>query len=485
MAFNIADILKDVSSPDTGRDQIEYIRLDLIDADPNNFYKLSDLDNLANNIALCGLQQPIRVRRNPENPERYVIVSGHRRRAAVELLAKEEPEKWQEVSCIIEQDAVSPSLQQLRLIYANANTRTLTSWEVSQQVEQVKNLLYKLKEEEGYEFPGRMRDHVAEAVGVSKTKIARLKVIRENLSPLWFERYQDNNLNESTAYALAKIPPEYQTLIFEGLAATNRLSCIYESDVARHEKRYGQIEKLNCGLDCGMPCANARAKMMKAVNVASWEAFHCDKCCAECPDLKTCKMACHKLADKVKKLKDDARAAKREEKAAQEKEERPKIRKIQELWSRFGYLRQQTGKSVQDVMHASKMYYGKSDEKKYQDHEDGYAKITVGTALPYSYNCGLSDVERLVALADLFGCSLDFMLCRTDVPQIATGSELTCKKTDPEKTGDYLLILDQGYGTRTYEKWTWDGCVWKDCVGSHDPMIDGEIIGWIPLPKEG
>lgn len=35
--------------------------------------------------------------------------------------------------------------------------------------------------EEGVEFPGRMRDHVAEACKVSKSKIARLKVIREGL----------------------------------------------------------------------------------------------------------------------------------------------------------------------------------------------------------------------------------------------------------------------------------------------------------------
>ena len=484
MAFNIADILKDVSSPDTGREQIEYIDRSLIDSDSNNFYSLSDLDGLAENIALCGLQQPIRVRRNPDHPERFTIVSGHRRRAAIEMLAAEEPERWQEISCIVESDASSPALQQLRLIFANANTRRLSSSEISEQAQQVEKLLYQLKEEEGYEFPGRMRDHVAKALDVSKTKLARLKVIRENLTPLWFERYQDNQLNESTAYALARLQTEYQVLIFEGLSSANRLPYIYEADISRHEKMYAQIEKLNCSEACGLPCTNTRAKMMKAANVSSWEAFHCDKCCADCPDLKSCKMACPKLADKVKKMKEAARSAKREEKAAQEEKDRPKIQKIQELWSRFGYLRQQSGKSVEDVMHASKMYYGKSDEKKYQDHEDGYAKITVGTTLPYSYNCALSDVERLVALADLFGCSLDFMLCRTDVPQMSTRSELTCQKTDPEEPGQYILILDQGSGSRTYEKWTWDGCVWKDCVGSHDPRIDGDIIGWIPIPKE-
>ena len=203
MSFNLGDMLKEVSNLDTGREQIEYISLSRIEGDPNNFYQLTELEALADNIALCGLQQPIRVRRNPDKDGCYTIVSGHRRRAAIELLAQEDSEKWQEVACIVEQDKASPALQQLRLIYANANTRTLTSWEISQQADQVKDLLYKLKEEEGYEFPGRMRDHVAEAVGVSKSKLARLKVIREKLYDKWLVRFQENQLNESTAYGKA------------------------------------------------------------------------------------------------------------------------------------------------------------------------------------------------------------------------------------------------------------------------------------------
>lgn len=119
MGFNLADMLKDVSDSDTGREQIEYISLGKIDSDANNFYQLSEIEGLADNIALCGLQQPIRVRRNPENPERYTIVSGHRRRAAIEMLAKDDPEKWQEAACIIEREAKrqQPYVDMARLVY--------------------------------------------------------------------------------------------------------------------------------------------------------------------------------------------------------------------------------------------------------------------------------------------------------------------------------------------------------------------------------
>ena len=81
MAFDLGELLKDVSGSGAGREQIEYIRLDKIEPDPNNFYQLSDLERLADNIATIGLQQPIRLRPIPGEAEKYRIVSGHRRRA--------------------------------------------------------------------------------------------------------------------------------------------------------------------------------------------------------------------------------------------------------------------------------------------------------------------------------------------------------------------------------------------------------------------
>lgn len=80
MAFDITSVLKDVPNPDTETEQIEYIDLDLIDPDPDNFYSLEGLDDLAANIELIGLQQPLRVRTGEAG--HVIVVSGHRRRAA-------------------------------------------------------------------------------------------------------------------------------------------------------------------------------------------------------------------------------------------------------------------------------------------------------------------------------------------------------------------------------------------------------------------
>lgn len=209
MGFSLADMLAQVSEMDTGvgKKQIEYIDVDRLCSDPKNFYGLDGIEELAGNIELLGLQQPVLVRKVDDD---YMIVSGHRRTAAIRKLVEEGRGDLRQVPCIVEAAASSPELQELRLIFANSDTRTMTSAELARQAERVEELLYKLKEQ-GMEFPGRMRDHVAAACKMSKSKLARLKVIRDNLQgetlrPAW----EDGRLNESCAYEIARRSPEVQ-----------------------------------------------------------------------------------------------------------------------------------------------------------------------------------------------------------------------------------------------------------------------------------
>ena len=287
MSFDLGAMLASVSDSDTGREQIEYIPLVNLESDPNNFYQLSHLEELADNIATCGLQQPLRVRPDPDKQGKYIIVSGHRRRAAVEILAKENMEKWREIPCIVERDAVSPALQQLRLIYANANTRAMTSAEISQQAEQVEKLLYKLQEE-GYEFPGRMRDHVAKAVQVSTSKLARLKVIRENLAEEWQPAFREDKLKESTAYELAKLPVAWQKIFWE--ANKKDFRYLYADSVKRQAVEINKLSKLKCRTGRSQ-CINLDNMLRKTASASAY-SLPCQGCCYECSNLRTCSFSC-------------------------------------------------------------------------------------------------------------------------------------------------------------------------------------------------
>ena len=415
MGFNLADVLSDVPKLDTNREQIEYIKLDLIDADPNNFYQLSGVENLAANIQLCGLQQPIRVRKHPAEAGRYMVISGHRRREAVTMLAKDDPDKWNEVACIIEEVEVSPALQQLRLIYANSNTRAMTNAELSEQAVQVEKLLYQLKEE-GYEFPGRMRDHVAQAVNASKTKLARLKVIRGNLDECWMPHFESNALHESTAYYLSQLSKEEQFFIYDYMeGAKGSASSVSAAIVEAYKDRIGTMTGLICLAD-GAPCENMDNKREATIRTGLYDIHPCGQCCASCYRLTSCRYACPKLADQIAQQKAEHLAETRARKAAEAEKSAPVIEAITRIWRRFGELRRESGTSVESV----RKVLGSScvvSDKEFTEQERG-KHIGTGTSLPFG-SILRYEVERLIDLADLFGCSLDYLLCRTDVREMA------------------------------------------------------------------
>lgn len=195
------------------REESRYIDIDCLVADERNFYALSDIDALAANIELIGLQQPIRVREISGEPGRFRIVSGHRRRAALQKLVDEGRAQFRDVHCIVETVECSEAMQELRLIYANSDTRKMSPMDLSRQAQRVEALLYQLKEE-GFEFPGRMRDHVAQACQTTKSKLSRLKVIREKLHPMLMPDWEEGRLSEAVAYRIAQEPERIQNQLF-------------------------------------------------------------------------------------------------------------------------------------------------------------------------------------------------------------------------------------------------------------------------------
>ena len=431
MAFNLGDALRGVSNLDTGREQIEYIRLDRLDEDPNNFYLLSGIDELAANIELCGLQQPIRVRPVP-NSDRYMIVSGHRRRAAVCALAQEDPEKWSEVACIVEQAAVSESLQQLRLIYANAHTRKMTPAETSRQAEEVTNLLYQLKEE-GYEFPGRMRDHVAEAVGVSKTKLARLKVIRENLDASWVDAWEDGTLTEAQAYALAKMPPFWQSIIKDNWERS--VPGLYADTIDRMHDKFNRVNDIKCSY--GLQICEHTSTMMAKLSKENLFT-PCTGCCFDCSDLRTCKNCCPQALEKQKELKAANNTEKREERQRQEELKRPGAEFAKMVYQRIGEARSQNDVTVKSLVEARGAFFSASiDTPKQLTMESGDGKYSPNTYLPLGTSIRACDLMQVVAVADALQCSVDYLLGRTEEMGIvskADTSERPLKVSAPDTT---------------------------------------------------
>ena len=241
MAFDITKALGGIGrGPETTGDgwnrELRYVPLYMIDTNPRNFYSTEGIDELADNIRLFGLLEPLLVRQ--EASGRYMLISGHRRRLALRKLAEEAedyPQSMHEpVACMVETAAdplpgvetggddelrARQLAEELKLIYANADTRVMSSADTAQQVRRIRELFTGLQDL-GYQFPGKMRDHVAAAAKVSATRVARLDVIEKGLFPEELRKsWKAGILQETSAYEIARRPKDVQKLVAQRLDA--------------------------------------------------------------------------------------------------------------------------------------------------------------------------------------------------------------------------------------------------------------------------
>ncbi len=482
--FDIGSVLKNVPNLGTDREQITYLPREQIDSDEKNFYQLSDLEGLADNISVVGLQQPIRVR--PTADGRYTIISGHRRRAAVELLAADDPDRWAEVPCIIDQTQMSPALTQLALIYGNANTRTKNDAELAEEAEQVKNLLYQLKEEESFQFPGRMRDHVAEIVGASKSKLARLAAIQKGLSSDWKVTWRLGKLPEASAYVLAAQPSYYQHLAYAFLYTGEKLTVTAETLEYRFDLMTQAAEQLKA-----LPCPEGgicSAKDGRQSEILRGNPYYCHMgtgCCKECPNLEICSMACIPCRALQLQKQEIARVKRRNAKAAEKVErherEAPLLDMMGRAYNRVKALRKEKSISPQEFLEKSQGRVYPGELGNLEALESGKSKIS------YRMPGGIwpDEARRLIRTADLLGCSVDYLLGREEPPAPASAENVpnlgTWKDGLPSDPGWYCVIVADGEDDLYTPIMHWNGYRWDcDSVGYiHDTDT---ILGWSRVP---
>ena len=501
MAFDITSVLKSVSDSDTGTEQIVYLPIDRLDADENNFYSLAGIDQLADNIATIGLQQPLRVRPGSE-PGRYTIVSGHRRRAAIQILLDSEDGSGDPfrdgVACIVESGEASAALQELRLIYANAATRVMGPAEISHQAERVEALLYQLKEE-GMEFPGRMRDHVAEACQVSKTKIARLHAIRTNLNEVFLGYFDRGELPEETAYQLQRLPKEIQEAAAEQMATGKRKNLPTAGTVAEVNRR---LEKYMADMPCrahagGPDCHHKTEKIVRSLfQHYSWDVCPEDKCCRDCYHSGTFSGACRECKDRRQLDKaveaEKAEAAEKRKAAEQKAYQAQRKREAKRLLPLIeaaglkdgdelpGIYEWQPGTKIKDLRDAAAGEFG---DKHYYD-----AEIVPSTT------------KGIKIWADKLNCSVDFLLNRTDDPRMVSDSD-TAKKDPPPspaagpqwstgtptELGMYETRIGVGIEetekTACWQRLTWDGECWHYPRTNNTLDRGMNVFRWVKLPE--
>lgn len=487
--FEMGDYLKTLAQPvsnsDTGREQIEYIDVDLLDKDQNNFYRLSDLDALADNIATVGLQQPIRVR-DGENGH-VVIVSGHRRTAAIRKLVEEGRTDLREVPCIRERGDASPALQELRLIYANSSTRDLSSAEISRQAEKVRELLYQLQEE-GFDFPGRMRDHVAEACKISRSKLARLEKIQKGLASCYRDAWEAGTLPEDTADALSSLPEYVQGRIKRVCPKTTP-----SAGRIRDTAKRGEYLAVSFKCPDGSTCTHMDKFFRHDLKAQSWEACGGEKCCLKCRDGgahdpsgycgAACAEMCSKAREKYEKAKERKKAS---EAAAEMKAQSEAARRVQAESRRVVRAADAAGLGDEVKLHYD--YGGSLTVGLLRSLSDGTAvdstvKYYSGGILPWRADDAAKNAKTL-------HCSVDYLLGLTDEinstaaasGQVALAAWMpggTTPAVPCDAVADFKLGNDDGRVIRMTCRWDGKAFLFKK---GKEP-INSDVVRWLALPE--
>lgn len=491
--FDITSLFGDaaaVSKSDTDR-TVTMIDIDKLQANEKNFYTVSkkDLDDLKSSIEISGILDPPSVCK--ADGDKYRIISGHRRCEAVRQLVKEGRKDLRMVPCFI-RSPQSAEMEELELIWANATSRVLSSPELAQQAARVEELLYQLKEQ-GVDFPGRMRDHVAQACKISRTKLANLHAIETNLREPLLGMWRKGTLNDAQALELSRLDAGMQDRL-AGLFPRMSKDDLPASAVVQ---RIGECAKagakwLPCGV-CpagdGLTCPSARGDAFLRHDLGNYyDMCQGSKCCWTCRNGRTAGgyNACDSMCSRAKAARTAANQQRKDKEEAAAKKAADKVK--------------------QAFIAGAKRYLAAADAAGLPDNAridlTSYSGATVKELRSWAAGKGLeyrsfyrNDLEpRFVDVAKVsrqLQCSADYICGTIDQPwsivplseQLESDQPPKWRTGKPPASGYYFCKFDcAGVTLRNDAIYNAASDTW--CFPRGTTKIDAVCTAWVRLPEE-
>ena len=169
--------------------------------DNDEIYTIGNMDGLKDDIQQHGLRQPLEVIPVEGEPDRYMLISGHRRWAACGILSACGDSRFDSLPCLI-RESHGKLDDRIALITANATARDLTDGERLAQYEALKDALTKKKA--AGQLEGKVRDEVCRILGLSTGAAARLNVIASCENEIIKERLKAGEIGLMEAYRSAQ-----------------------------------------------------------------------------------------------------------------------------------------------------------------------------------------------------------------------------------------------------------------------------------------
>ena len=328
-------------------------------------------------------------------------------------------------------------------------------------------------------------------------------MIRKGLIPWYMNLFEKDKLPEQTAYALARLPAEFQERVFK----------IADEDV-RGGNLERILEKYQAGwrwepdLQCpdGKPCRRGDTFLRHDLE-HSYDMCGGNKCCLTCPRAKDqycpCDRMCSKAQAARKEQRDEAKAA-ADEKAKKlakdhQKETQARARRLLRAIdaaglpdeSKFAWSGYWQPLKVSDIRRWA--------EGVFTEREDYWRSAELDPAR----------LESPAALAQLLGCSTDFLLGLTEDLRPAAaenemeqpaGNRQPAAAPDPESDTPFVDWMT-GLPSRSCKVYGKFGPVDEDtgytCMisyydnflelfrfGRYGDKVEFPCIGWVPLPED-
>ena len=192
-----------------------------------NFYSIAAVEELAGDILTFGLKQNLELVYEPCEKGEYRIVAGERRWLALKHLVSKGYKEFEMATSKLTtpQDADE---EQVEIIIANAY-RNKSVADMIEEEKRLKESLEKMKaagkQIKGYDLTsGRLRDVIASMLHMSKTKVAQIESVNNNLIPEFKEELKSERLTFSAAYELSGMSEQEQQEALERFKESGELS---------------------------------------------------------------------------------------------------------------------------------------------------------------------------------------------------------------------------------------------------------------------
>lgn len=451
--------LAKVSESDTGG-EMRKIPLKKIVKNNLNFYPALDGDAmtaLMDSIKANGLLEPLAV---VPVDDYYRLISGHNRFAAILRLQAETATGWdQEVLC-----RVLPPMTEAQELSAviEANRQRVKSGALLAEEAQRLTEAYVRRREAGEDLPGRIRDRVAEAMQISKTKLANLSAIKNGIKvPGIMRKWEKDEIPEAAALEIARLPVEAQYRLLDWVIDGHHDYSI------RNVKKFALMWS-GCKQACpetGKFCLHAEAIMDHDYHGGQW---HGSGCCRQCLSRDSCPAACQYAGS------EEVGEAHEPETGGMGIAPPPTLEKREE-WTAEDWT--QLCKTFSDRLRSCREQLG-------LDRADFAKKIGEYKATYSTWeNGGLPGSGRLPKLAKTLGVSIDYLFGLTDAPaprNAPTVWQPLDQQHWPTERQLVVIAYDNPLGGTCYEA--------ARCVGGyHDlyPFEDTDVGCELDAPSHG